>query len=166
MTEPRVSRTELTPVSFLQRTAYVFPDRIAVVHSARRCTYRQLEERVNRLASALCEAGMKRHDRVAFLTPNIPAMLEANRICIVRLGALGDVVNTLPALDALRAAYPGAYIAWLVESPWQDILPGPPRLDETIVAPKREWLAKLRSVGNLAELPGEVARFVRFEVGA
>lgn len=88
-------------------------------------------------------------------------MLEAKRICIVRLGALGDVVNTLPALDALRAAYAAAHIAWLVESPWQDILPGPPRLDEAIVAPKREWLAKLRNVANLASLPSDVARFVR-----
>ncbi len=87
-------------------------------------------------------------------------MLEANRICIVRLGALGDVVNTLPALDALRAAYPTAHIAWLVESPWQDVLPRPPRLDEAIVAPKREWLAKLRRVNDVASLPSEVARFV------
>jgi fatty-acyl-CoA synthase len=78
MKQPSVSRTELTPVSFLQRTAYVFPDRVAVVHGERRYTYRQLEARVNRLASALRGAGMNRHDRVAFLCPNIPAMLEAH----------------------------------------------------------------------------------------
>jgi fatty-acyl-CoA synthase len=71
-------RTELTPVSFLGRSAYVFPDKVAVVHGERRYLYRQLEERVNRLASALRGAGMQRHDRVAFLCPNIPAMLEAH----------------------------------------------------------------------------------------
>src|SRR5215813_3837834 len=73
-----VYRTELSPLSFLTRSAYVFPDKTAVVHGARRYTYRQLEERVNRLASALRAAGLAKHDRVAFLCPNIPAMLEAH----------------------------------------------------------------------------------------
>src|SRR5947209_18880069 len=73
-----VYRTELSPVSFLTRSAYVFPDKIAVVHGSRRYTYRQLEERVNRLASALRAAGLAKHDRVAFLCPNIPPMLEAH----------------------------------------------------------------------------------------
>src|SRR5207248_2237071 len=74
----RVYRTELSPVSFLTRSAYVFPDKTAVVHGSRRYTYRQLEERVNRLASALRAAGLAKHDRVAFLCPNIPPMLEAH----------------------------------------------------------------------------------------
>jgi fatty-acyl-CoA synthase len=74
----KVSRTELTPVSFLERSAYVFPDKVAVVHGDRRYTYRQLEERVNRLASALRHAGLVKHDRVGFICPNIPAMLEAH----------------------------------------------------------------------------------------
>ena len=46
-------RTELTPVSFLRRSAYVFPEKVAVVHGERRYTYRELEERVNRLASSI-----------------------------------------------------------------------------------------------------------------
>src|SRR5262252_9260949 len=78
MSQRSVFRTELTPVSFLERTAYVFSDKIAVVHGERRYTYRELAARVNRLASSLRRAGMKRHERVAFLCPNIPAMLEAH----------------------------------------------------------------------------------------
>src|SRR6266403_1615037 len=74
----KVYRTELTPVSFLTRNAYVFPDSVAVAHGERRYSYRQLAERVNRLASALRGAGVGPHDRVAFLCPNIPAMLEAH----------------------------------------------------------------------------------------
>src|SRR5262245_22912838 len=74
----RVYRTELTPVSFLERSASVYPDKIAVVHGERRYTYRQLEERANRLASALRRAGLGKHDRVAFICPNSPAMLEAH----------------------------------------------------------------------------------------
>ena len=73
-----VYRTELTPLSFLERSAYVFPDKVAVIHGSRHYSYRQFEERVNRLASALRRAGMKKHDRVAFVCPNIPAMLEAH----------------------------------------------------------------------------------------
>ncbi len=73
-----VYRTELTPVDFLRRTAYVLPDKVAVVHGERRYTYRQFEERVNRLASQLRATGMQKHDRVAFLCPNIPPMLEAH----------------------------------------------------------------------------------------
>jgi fatty-acyl-CoA synthase len=73
-----VYRTELTPISFLERNAYVFPDKTAVVHGSRKYTYRQFEERVNRLASALRKAGLKKNDRVAFICPNTPAMLEAH----------------------------------------------------------------------------------------
>ncbi|HJV56521.1 MAG TPA: AMP-binding protein, partial [Methylomirabilota bacterium] len=78
MKHHQVYRTELTPVSFLVRSAYVFPDKTAVVHGKRRYTYRQFGERVNRLASGLRRAGMHKHDRVAFLCPNVPAMLEAH----------------------------------------------------------------------------------------
>ncbi|MBI1845981.1 MAG: long-chain-fatty-acid--CoA ligase [Candidatus Rokubacteria bacterium] len=76
--ETAVYRTELTPVSFLRRSAYVFPEKTAVVHGDRRYTYAQLEERVNRLASGLRRAGLGKHDRVAFICPNTPAMLEAH----------------------------------------------------------------------------------------
>ena len=37
-------RTELSPVSFLRRSAYVYPDKVAVVHGERRITYRQLRD--------------------------------------------------------------------------------------------------------------------------
>ena len=76
--EAQPYRTELTPVSFLRRSAYVFPDKTAVVHGTRRYTYRQLEERANRLASGLRNAGLRHLDRVAFICPNTPAMLEAH----------------------------------------------------------------------------------------
>jgi fatty-acyl-CoA synthase len=76
--EAQPYRTELTPVSFLRRTAYVFPDKIAVVHGTRRYTYGQLEERANRLASGLRATGLRHLDRVAFICPNTPAMLEAH----------------------------------------------------------------------------------------
>ncbi len=100
MTQRRVSRTELTPVSFLQRSACVFPDKVAVVHGARRYSYRQFEERVNRLASALRGAGMNRHDRVAFLCPNIPAMLEAH-YAVPAAGGVLVAINTRLSSDEI-----------------------------------------------------------------
>ncbi len=77
-TKKNVYRTELTPVDFLRRNAYVLPDKVAVVYGERRYTYRELEERVNRLASQLRNVGLQKHERVAFLCPNIPALLEAH----------------------------------------------------------------------------------------
>jgi fatty-acyl-CoA synthase len=74
----QANRTELSPLSFLQRSVLVYPERVAVVHGDRRYTYRELGARVNRLASALLRAGLRKGDRVAFLCPNIPALLEAH----------------------------------------------------------------------------------------
>jgi fatty-acyl-CoA synthase len=76
--QEKVYHTDLTPISFLRRSAYIYPDTIAVVHGDRRYSYRQFEERANRLASRLRADGLRKHDRVAFLCPNIPPMLEAH----------------------------------------------------------------------------------------
>ena len=75
---PSACRDPLTPLAFLRRSAYVWPDKVAVVHGERRDTYRRLEERANRLASGLRTAGLGKLDRVAIIAPNTPAMLEAH----------------------------------------------------------------------------------------
>ncbi len=72
------SRLELSPLGFLHRNARALGNRPAVVHGERRLNYAELEERCNRLASALREHGLERHDRVAILAPNTPALLEAH----------------------------------------------------------------------------------------
>jgi acyl-CoA synthetase (AMP-forming)/AMP-acid ligase II len=86
-------RTELSPVSFLRRSACVYPDKVAVVHGKRRITCRELDERVNRLASALILAGIAPGDRVAFLPPNIPPLLEAH-YGVPAAGAVLVAINT------------------------------------------------------------------------
>ncbi len=68
----------LTPLSFLNRSAYVFREKTAVVYGENRYTYTQFFERVNRLASALKKAGIEKGDKVAFLSPNLPPLLEAH----------------------------------------------------------------------------------------
>ncbi len=89
----KVYRSELTPVHFLRRSAYMFPEREAVVYGERRYTYRQLEERVNRLSSRLRAAGLQKDDRVAFLCPNIPPMLEAH-FAVPAAGLVLVAINT------------------------------------------------------------------------
>src|SRR5207245_8761185 len=91
--ETKVYRTDLTPVSFLERSALVFPDKTAIVHEKRKYTYREFAERVYRLASALRNAGMQKHDRVAFLCPNTPAMLEAH-FGVPAAGGILVAINT------------------------------------------------------------------------
>src|SRR5947209_10992305 len=91
--EENVYRTELTPVSFLHRSAFVFPDKEAVVHGDRQYSYREFAERVNRLASRLRNVGLQKHDRVAFLCPNTPALLEAP-FAIPAAGGILVAVNT------------------------------------------------------------------------
>ena len=93
MPEEKVYRSELTPVAFLRRNAYVFPDKTAVVHGERRFSYAAFEERVNRLASALLTDGLEKHQRVAFLAPNIPALLEAH-FAVPAAGGVLVAINT------------------------------------------------------------------------
>jgi fatty-acyl-CoA synthase len=70
------------------------------VHGARRYTYRELGERVNRLASALRGAGMRKHERVAFLCPNIPPMLEAH-YGVPAAGGILVAINTRLSSDEI-----------------------------------------------------------------
>jgi fatty-acyl-CoA synthase len=74
----KVFRSELNPVDFLHRAAYLYPDKVAVVDGERRYSYRQLAERSWRLACALRSAGLNKGDRVATLLFNSSAMLEAH----------------------------------------------------------------------------------------
>ena len=74
----KVFRTELNPVDFLRRAAFVYPDKAAVVDGNCRYSYRQLAERSWRLANALRSAGLSKGDRVATLLLNSAPMLEAH----------------------------------------------------------------------------------------
>ncbi|MBA3775735.1 MAG: AMP-binding protein, partial [Betaproteobacteria bacterium] len=94
--------TPLTPVSFLERAALIYPDRIAVRHGALAYTYCEFETRCRRLASALAQRGVQRGNTVAIMAPNIPAMLEAH----YAIPALGAIVNALNVrLDARGIAF-------------------------------------------------------------
>ncbi|HEY1786359.1 MAG TPA: glycosyltransferase family 9 protein [Pirellulales bacterium] len=72
----------------------------------------------------------------------------APRFLIVRLSAIGDVIHGLPVLTTLRAAWPQAFIAWVVEGRAAELLAGHPALD-VVVNVKRGWLKRPSSVLDL-----------------
>ncbi len=97
-----VSVVPLSPVSFLARSARVFAPCTAVIDGERRYTYRELGERVARAAGALRGLGVGAGDRVAYLCPNQPAVLEGH-FAVPLLGAALVTVNT--RLAAPEVAY-------------------------------------------------------------
>ena len=62
------------------------------------------------------------------------------RILLVRFGAMGDIIQTLPAVADLRRGLPGAKIVWVVDSRWRELLAGNPSVDELVSVPLRQWL--------------------------
>lgn len=82
----------LTPVTFLKRSAMVYGNKVAVVYGEKRYTYREFQLRVFRLANALRHAGIGKDDKVAFICPNIPPMLEAHFV-VPMIGATLVSVN-------------------------------------------------------------------------
>jgi fatty-acyl-CoA synthase len=94
-----VFRSELNPVDFLYRAAYLYPDKVAVAAGKRRYSYRELAERSWRLANALRSAGLVKGERVATLLFNSPAMLEAHFGVPAAGGILVAVNNRLSSAE-------------------------------------------------------------------
>jgi fatty-acyl-CoA synthase len=101
----------LTPLTFLERAASVYPDQVAIIHGRLRRTYREFYARARRLASALAARGIGRGDTVAVMLANTPAMLE----CHYGVPMTGAVLNTLntrldPAVVAFSLDHSGAKV--------------------------------------------------------
>jgi len=92
----------LTPLDFLARSAAVFPERLAVVHGARRYSWAQVYERCRRLASALRAHGIGKNDTVAVMAPNVPEAFEAH-FGVAMAGAVLNALNI--RLDAPSIAF-------------------------------------------------------------
>ncbi|HAB92143.1 MAG TPA: acyl-CoA synthetase [Pseudomonas sp.] len=92
-----VNHVALSPLSFIERTAAIYPNYPAVVHGAIRRTWEQTYTRCRKLASALAGRGIGKDDTVAVMLPNIPEMLELH----FAVPMIGAVINTLNVrLDA------------------------------------------------------------------
>ena len=98
---PETWITELTPLSFLARSAGVYPDKTAIVHGAQRWTYAEFARDAQRLARGLRASGVEPGDRVACLLPNVPAMLHAH-FGVPLAGAVLVAVNTRLSAEEVR----------------------------------------------------------------
>ncbi len=85
---------------------------------------------------------------------------EPRSILIVKLSAIGDVVQSLPMLEALRRKYQKARIDWLVEEEASDILIGHPALNQVIISRRKSWLNRFGERGAFRTL-AEIKNFVR-----
>jgi heptosyltransferase-1 len=79
-----------------------------------------------------------------------------SRILIVRMGAMGDIIHTLPAAASLRASFPNARITWVVEPQWMPLLEDNPSLDR-VVAFRRDRQGLIASLRALRSEPYDLA---------
>ena len=92
----------LTPLTFLERAAAVWPDRVAVIHGPLRRTWSETAARCRRLASALTRIGMVKGETVAVLAANTPELFEAH-FGVPLMGGVLNAINT--RLDAEAIAF-------------------------------------------------------------
>ena len=144
-----VYKSYLTPFRFLQRSAAVYREKVAIVHRDQRITYPQFADRVNQLASALQTSGIRRGDRVAVLLPNIPQMLDAH-FGVPLSGGILVAINTRLKTDEIayilnhsgaRALIVDSELAALVE-------PALPQL------PALETVVTVNDIDCRSNLPG------------
>ena len=105
MLQNSVNYDLMTPVTFLRRTVSVYPNKTAIVYGDQRYTYQEFETRVHQLAAALMTVGIGKGDKVAFMCPNTPPMLEAH-FAVPMIGA---------ALVSINIRLSGDEIAYIVD---------------------------------------------------
>ena len=92
----------LTPISFLERTNKIWPEKTAWIHGSKSNTYKELHTRCLKIAKGLKFKGIKKGDTVAALLPNVPAMIECH-FSVMMAGAILNTINT--RLDSKAIAF-------------------------------------------------------------
>ncbi len=82
-------------------------------------------------------------------------------ILIIRLSAIGDVINVLPSLRLLRSHYPDSKITWLVEDRASGILTDHPDIDEVIIYPRKKWQSNILKVNKSFNIISESLSFYK-----
>ena len=80
-----------------------------------------------------------------------------NRILVVRLGAMGDIIHTLPAAASLKHSYPGSHLTWVVESRWRPLLEDNPFIDRIVELRRGSFSGLLETVRELRSARYDVA---------
>src|SRR5690606_34299823 len=92
----------LSPLRYLERAAYIYPDQDAIIHGKRHISWRQTYNRCRQFAHQLQQLGVGKNDTVSVLLPNVPAMIEAH-FAVPMAGAVLNTLNT--RLDAKTLAF-------------------------------------------------------------
>lgn len=87
--------------------------------------------------------------------------MDPGKILIVRTSALGDVVQVLPAVSALREHYPRAFIGWLIEPAGARLIEGHPAIDRLFVFDRARWKQEWLRPASWPGLAGGLLRLVR-----
>jgi heptosyltransferase-1 len=82
-------------------------------------------------------------------------------ILLIKLSAIGDVVQTLPALESIKKTYPDSEITWVVEEAAAGILEGHPLIDRLLISRRKAWIRMLRNPSTLVSGMGNIMRFIR-----
>jgi lipopolysaccharide heptosyltransferase I len=90
-----------------------------------------------------------------------PESAAPRHILIVKLSAIGDVIQTLPMLAAMRREFPEAKIDWVVEEEAADLLVGHPGIDRLMVSRRKSWLRNFRRRGTGWAAMRELFRFIQ-----
>ncbi len=78
-------------------------------------------------------------------------------ILVVKLSAIGDVIHTMPALNAIKRHYPKARITWLVEEAAADLVEGHPALDRVLISRRKRWLDGLSGPSRYRQVKAAIA---------
>ncbi len=92
----------LSPLRYLERAAYIYPNQDAIIHGSRHISWRETYTRCRQFAHQLQKIGVGKNDTVSVLLPNIPAMIEAH-FAVPMVGAVLNTLNT--RLDAKTLAF-------------------------------------------------------------
>ncbi len=146
--------TQLTPISFLERSSSVFAERTALVYGDSAWTYRQVREDVERWAHAFLAAGIEPGDRIAYMVPNTPVSFYST-FTVPLIDAVLVPINTRLAADEVRYIlnHSGAKLLVCDTQYWPDIAAIVPDLETTTTV----VLARDELYANQPELPVDPA---------
>jgi len=80
-------------------------------------------------------------------------------VLVIRLGAMGDILRTIPPVRLLRSALPLATLLWVTDQQWSVLLDGHPDLDGVVTVPRKQWDGLSRTPADWGQLVGSIRRF-------
>jgi len=87
--------------------------------------------------------------------------MEVQKILVLRLSAVGDVIRTLSVVKALKERCPSSQITWVVEEPSKDFLESQPEVDDVVLFPRKRWTRGIRSPREWWRTAKEISQFVK-----